>query len=224
MLVRVRETMVSRSEELYDELHKQSGFAEEYEYYRLVAVLIQGKRSLDIGCGSGWLEKYSPETVAVDFSEEALRLARQNGARRTVKAEADNLPFADDEFEVAVSLGVLEHCLYQEQAVAEMVRVSQVQIMAVHARLPYGLEFLRNPALRIFGLRDQPVEKPLSLAQVKSLLLRVGARPIVEGVWNYVDLRWLHPKLPYGVVKWPSHHFVISLKTDNLERRFLGRR
>lgn len=209
------------SENQYDQIHRQEGFGEEEEYYRLIGTLLRGKKSVDIGCGSGQVERFSPETVAVDFSEEALRMARQNGARTTVKAAAESLPFKDGEFDVAVSLGVLEHCVDQPKAVREMVRVAEVQILAVHARLPYGLEYVRKPLLNLFGLKDQPVERPLTLAEIKRMLNNAGARVLVEGVWNYVDLRWIWKKIPYGMVKWPSHHFLMAIKTSNLERRFL---
>lgn len=210
------------SQKKYDNLHQKEGFGEEEEYYQVIGTLLKGTKSVDIGCGYGFVERYSPNTVAVDFSEEALKIAKKNGAKRVVKAYAEDLPFKDDEFEVAVSLGVLEHVVGQEKAIKEMVRVSQVQILAVHAKLPYGLELIRKPVMKIFGLKDQPVEKPLGLSQIKKMLKDAGARVIVEGVWNYVDLRWLWRKISYGVVKWPSHHFIIAIKTKNLERRFLG--
>lgn len=215
------DSFISQSQKQYEQLHKETGFGEEEEYYKVIGTLLKGKRSVDIGCGYGHVEKYSPETVAVDFSEEALKVARENGARETVQAAAENLPFKDSEFEVAVSLGVLEHCSDQAKAVAEMVRVSELQMLAVHARLPYGLELIRKPLLSLFGLKDQPIEKPLTLGQVKSYLTLAGSRVIVEGLWNYVDLRWLWQAIPYGLVKWPSHHFLIAIKTDNLERKFL---
>lgn len=215
------ETNEVTAEKSYDKLHKTTGFGEEQEYYKVIGTLIKGKKSVDIGCGYGYVERYSPETVAVDFSEEALVTARCNGARTTVQATAESLPFSDNEFEVSISLGVLEHCEDQIKAVREMVRVSEIQILAVHARLPYGLEFIRKPLLSLFGLKDQPIEKPLTLEQIKRYLNQAGSRVIVEGTWNYVDLRWLWKSIPYGLIKWPSHHFLIAIKTSNLERKFL---
>ncbi|MFA5358763.1 MAG: class I SAM-dependent methyltransferase [Patescibacteria group bacterium] len=213
---------IDDSRQGYDELHKDQGFSEEPEYYEVVGALVKGKKSVDIGCGYGFIEMYSPETVAVDFSEEALKVAQQNGARQTVKAPAEELPFASDEFEVATSIGVLEHCADQKKAIQEMVRVSKIQILAVHAKLPYGLELVRRPLIKFFGLKDQPIEDPLTMKQIKQLLKDAGSRVIVEGFWNYIDLRWLWKKIPYSLVKWPSHHFVIAIKTPNLERKFLG--
>ncbi len=207
----------------YDKIHKRKGFREEEEYYEVLGTLLKGKKTLDIGCGYGFIEKYSPNTVGVDFSFEALLGANKRGVKRLVQASAEKLPFGDDQFDVSLSSGVLEHIINQEEAVREMVRVSRIQINIVHAKLPYGIEAIRPLLMRILGLKAQPVEKPLSLKEVKRLLRKNNSRVIVEGVWNYVDLRWIWSKIPYGIVKWPSHHFIISTKTKNLDRKFLGK-
>lgn len=214
---------VKKIESDYDVLHCQEGFGEEMELYQTLAGLLKGKKSVDIGCGSGLLEKFCPETVGVDFSSEALKIAEKNGAKHLVKAEAEFLPFFDNEFEISLSNGVLEHCFDQEKAISEMVRVSKIQIIIAHARLPYGLEYIRKPIVEgIFGLKDQPIEKPLSLSQIEKMLNQNKSRVLIRGIWNYIDFRWFWKKLPYGFIKWPSHHFVISIKTKNLKRKFLG--
>lgn len=216
---------LKKSESGYDKLHNQKGFGEEEELYRAIASLLKGKKSIDIGCGSGLIEKFSSQTVGVDFSTEALKIAKKNGAKHLVKAEAENLPFKEDEFEISLSNGVLEHCFDQEKAISEMVRVSKIQIIIVHARLPWGLEYVRKPIVEgLLGLKDQPIEKPLSLRQIESMFNKSESRVVVRGIWNYIDPRWLWKKLPYGIIKIPSHHFVIAIKTKNLDRRFLGER
>lgn len=203
------------------ENHEDDTFMEEIEYYKVLSSLIKGKKSVDIGCGYGGLETLSPNTVGVDFSEKALEIARKRGVKNLVKAAAENLPFEDDEFEISVSMGVFEHVSDIDKAISEMVRVSEIQILVVHAALPYGLEIIRRPFLKLAGLGEQPIENPQTLKNLKKILNKHGARVVIEGVWNYVDLRWLNPKIPYGLVKWPSHHFIISIKTDNVERKFL---
>lgn len=207
----------------YDSWHKTLGFGEEREYYEMLGALLKGSKSVDIGCGSGFIEIYSPNTVGVDFSKEALKIAKKNGARHLVQASADNLPFKENEFEISLSNGVLEHCINQEKVVEEMVRVSKIQIIIAHARLPYGLELIRKPFIGLFGLKDQPVEKPLTLNQIERMLLKNSSRVLVKGIWNYVDLRWVWKKIPYGIVKIPSHHFIIAIKTKQLNRRLLGK-
>ena len=215
--------IIKTIEEGYNKLHDLGGFGEEIELYKTIACLLKGKKSVDIGCGSGLIEKFSPETVGVDFSAEALKIAKKNGIKHLVKAEAENLPFFDNEFEISLSNGVLEHCFDQKKAISEMVRVSKIQIIIAHARLPYGLEYIRKLIVEgIFGLKDQPIEKPLNLRQIEKMLNQNGSRTLIRGVWNYIDPRWLWKKLPYGLIKWPSHHFIISVKTKNLKRKYLG--
>jgi len=210
------------SEKGYDKIHQKNSFGEELELYQMLAFLLRGNRSVDIGCGSGLIEKFSPQTVGVDFSQAALTLAKKNGAKRLIKAPAENLPFKDNEFEVSLSNGVLEHCLDQKKAISEMVRVSKFQIIIAHARLPWSLEYIRKPIVEgIFGLKDQPIEKPLTLSQIEKMLNENKSRVLVRGVWNYIDPRWIWKKIPYGLIKIPSHYFVISIKTKNLNRKFL---
>ncbi len=210
------------SKDEYESLHKDTGFSEEEEYYKVIASFLKGNKSVDIGCGYGFVERFSIETVGADFSSEALRIARKNGATKLVVSAAENLPFKDNVFDVSLNLGVLEHCSDQAKAVKEMVRVSEIQILVVHAKLPFFLEYIRPLVLKLFGLKDQPIEKPLSKEEIKKMLESGRSRIIIEGIWNYIDLRWLWKKIPYGAIKFPSHHFIVSIKTDNKERRFLG--
>lgn len=216
----VKTTPQSRNE--YDKLHKEKGFIDEMESYQVVAGFLKGKKALDIGCGSGYIEKFASQVVGIDFSYEALKIAKSNGARNLCQADAQTLPFKDNAFEASVNFGVLEHIIRQNKTVDEIARVSQNQIFIVHAKLPYGLERIRPLLLKIFSLYDQPVEKPLSMRELKRMVNAAGLKVIFEGFWNYIDLRWLWICLPYGIVKWPSHHFLITTKSRNLERKFTG--
>lgn len=215
---------VEKSEEEYDVWHKlreEDNFMEEVEYYKVLGALLRGKKSVDIGCGYGSIEMFSTDTVGVDFSEESLETAKRNGVKKLVKAPAENLPFKDNEFEIAISVGTFEHVNDINLAISEMVRVSEIQIIIVHAALPYGLEHIRKPLMKLFGLKDQPIERPQKLSDMKQMLKDNGSRTIIEGAWNYVDLRWINKNIPYGIIKWPSHHVTISIKTGNLDRKFL---
>jgi SAM-dependent methyltransferase len=205
----------------YDSLHKTIGFGDESEAYEVLAYLLRGNKALDIGCGSGFIEEINPDVVGLDFSFEALKIAQSKGSSKLIQSSAETLPFKDDAFDISVSFGVLEHCIDQSACVKEMSRISKVQIVIAHARLPWGLELIRPWALRLFGLKDQPVEKPLSMRRLKKTARLYGLRVIFEGFWNYVDLRWIWKKIPYGILKWPSHHFLVTIKTENLDRKFL---
>jgi SAM-dependent methyltransferase len=200
---------LSRSRSLYDALHGAGGFIVDDGTYEVVADLTRGLRTVDIGCGEGWVERLNPEVVGVDFSEVALARARENGALHLVQASAEALPFEDGSFDLAVSLGSLEHFADPQAALREMARVSRIQLLTVHQHLPV-IGHLRKPLLALRGYRDQPIERPLSRGRLRSELAKAGLVPVFIGHWRYIDLRYLWRRLPYGVLRLPSHIFVLT--------------
>lgn len=199
-----------RSRTLYDALHEAGGFHVGDGTYEAVAALTRGLRTVDVGCGEGWIEAINPEVVGVDFSAVALRRARENGAVHLVEASAERLPFEDDSFDLAVSLGCLEHFPDQEGALREMARVSRMQLLTVHQHLPL-VGRLRAPLLALRGHRDQPIEEPFTRARLRRMMDRAGLEPLFFGTWRYIDPRYLWSRLPYGAIRLPSHIFVLSL-------------
>ncbi len=85
-------------------------------------------RSLDIGCGDGraggvWLTDHVATYLGVDVSSTALAHARALGlAVRPITDSAD-LPFADESFDLAICLEVLEHLFEPAATVREAYRV-----------------------------------------------------------------------------------------------------
>jgi ubiquinone/menaquinone biosynthesis C-methylase UbiE len=82
--------------------------------------------SLDVACGTGHstvaLSKISKKTVGCDQSEVMLREARVNSNIEYVRADAENLPFADQTFEfLNISMGF--HWLNQEVFLHQAKRV-----------------------------------------------------------------------------------------------------
>jgi SAM-dependent methyltransferase len=69
-------------------------------------------RLLDIGCGTGGnmdhLKRYG-QMHGVDLSPIALDLSRQRGHERVMFASANELPFADESFDLVTALDVVEH-------------------------------------------------------------------------------------------------------------------
>ena len=93
-----------------------------------------GPRSLlDVGCGEGvlthqWAQRLKGRVVGIDLEDPAIQAEWEkrrapNLDYRIMKAE--NLPFADDEFDVATAIEVLEHVPDPEHTVAEMARVAR---------------------------------------------------------------------------------------------------
>ncbi len=88
------------------------------QYFDIMGPEILTKDSvvLDIGCGSGRWSKYISKNVkwveAIDPSQAVLSaaaLTKDLSNIRISKASVDNIPFADNSFDVVFSLGVLHH-------------------------------------------------------------------------------------------------------------------
>jgi 2-polyprenyl-3-methyl-5-hydroxy-6-metoxy-1,4-benzoquinol methylase len=107
--------------------------------------LAQPRSLLDVGCGEGvlvhqWAQGL-PEirVVGIDLEEESIQAGwaqRQapNLQYRTMPAE--DLPFADGEFDVATAIEVLEHVPDPEHTVAEMARCAERHLLVSVPREP----------------------------------------------------------------------------------------
>ena len=100
---------------------------------------------LDVGCGEGVLTQRWAQAlpggrvVGIDLDDPQLhaeweRRRAANLEYRVMKAE--NLPFADDEFDMATAIEVLEHVPEPEHTVAEMARVAQRWLLVSVPREP----------------------------------------------------------------------------------------
>jgi len=91
-----------------------------------------GKRVLEIGCGVGTdgaqFARAGADYTGIDLTEAAVELARQNFALQGLpgtfrSADAENLDFPDESFDLVYSHGVLHHTPDTAQAVREVHRV-----------------------------------------------------------------------------------------------------
>jgi SAM-dependent methyltransferase len=101
---------------------------------------------LDVGCGEGvltqqWAERLGEarRVVGIDLDDPTLhaewaKRTAPNLEYRVMKAE--NLPFADGEFDAATAIEVLEHVPDPEHTVAEMARVAQRWLLVSVPREP----------------------------------------------------------------------------------------
>lgn len=117
---------------------------------------------LDVGCGEGvliheWARQLADKrVVGIDLEEESIQAGwaqRQapNLEYRIMKAE--DLPFADGEFDVATAIEVLEHVPDPEHTVAEMARVASRWLLVSVPREPLwrGLNMARGAYIRDLG-------------------------------------------------------------------------
>jgi 2-polyprenyl-3-methyl-5-hydroxy-6-metoxy-1,4-benzoquinol methylase len=117
---------------------------------------------LDVGCGEGvltaqWADRPGVERiVGIDLEDPKLQAEwdgrrRPNLEYRTMRAE--NLPFADGEFELASAIEVLEHVPDPGHTVAEMARVASGHLLVSVPREPLwrALNVARGAYLRDLG-------------------------------------------------------------------------
>lgn len=81
---------------------------------------------LDIGCGTGAMsQKLNTKglVVSADFSPLALTFSKKRGLNRLCNADAMNLPFKSESFDVIISLDILEHLPNDCAALREYLRV-----------------------------------------------------------------------------------------------------
>jgi ubiquinone/menaquinone biosynthesis C-methylase UbiE len=100
---------------------------------------------LDVGCGEGvltseWAERLGDgRIVGIDLPDPKLEAEWQKRQRPNLEyraEEATSLSFADDEFDMASAIEVLEHVPEPEETVAEMARVAKRWVLVSVPREP----------------------------------------------------------------------------------------
>jgi ubiquinone/menaquinone biosynthesis C-methylase UbiE len=147
-----------------------SRYAEEQEdkYHAALANVAPKGLILDVGCGTGLLFNYiSPKAarlIGVDVSKGLLLRARERtktlGNVSLIQADADHLPFRDEEFNVVFAFTVLQNMPKPLDTVREIRRIAQVgAVVAVTGlKKTFSVEalvnFLRNAGLHVVSVED----------------------------------------------------------------------
>ncbi len=117
---------------------------------------------LDVGCGEAvlthkWAQRLGERrVVGIDLDDALLHAQweQRQAPNLTYKVmKAENLPFADGEFDVATAIEVLEHVPDPAHTVAEMARVCNGHLLVSVPREPMwrGLNMARGAYLKELG-------------------------------------------------------------------------
>jgi len=117
---------------------------------------------LDVGCGEGvltceWAERLGDKRiVGIDLDDPKLKAEWEKRQRPNMELrveEATSLSFADDEFDLATAIEVLEHVPEPEATVAEMARVARSHVLVSVPREPLwrGLNMARGAYIKQLG-------------------------------------------------------------------------
>lgn len=106
-------------------------WGEHLSRYQFVASIVEGRRVLDVACGSGYGSSFLKRSgaslvVGVDISETAVSYAKKDSTEPSlafVRADAESLPFANRQFDVVVTFETIEHLASPDRFLRECARV-----------------------------------------------------------------------------------------------------
>jgi len=119
----------------FDKVYRSRGFnylrpSQAYEIFVTILSPLKESKYLDVGSGLGLLLKLMANeglsVYGVDISEEAVNISRTYCPEASVTlANAENLPFDDNEFHYITCIGSFERMINREKAVKEQIRVAR---------------------------------------------------------------------------------------------------
>lgn len=187
----------------------------------------EGYQILDGGCGNGinliLLEKmFRVASFGIDISTKALAAAEKNIAdlrSNTVIKHGDvrSIPFADNNFDIVMSWGVIEHFIDYELAIEEFRRVLKPSgTLNLIQPNKFSLRHLKKLYLEMMGKWEFGMQINFSPNFICSLLkdrgfqnIRFVVKPYLQsgGVINSTDI-WLNKISKY----WGYYLYILSDK------------
>jgi ubiquinone/menaquinone biosynthesis C-methylase UbiE len=144
-----------------------------------------GQRAIEIATGPGYvamaMAKRCGEVVGVDLTEAPLKIAERTRRERGLtnvsfrNADAEELPFTDAQFDIAVCRFAFHHFEHPEKVLAEMCRVSRAGATVAIEDL-YASEF--SPRATYYNdverLRDHSHTRALAPTELIGMVTRAG--------------------------------------------------
>ena len=151
------------------------------------------KRILDVGCGTGELERlalarfHAPQIVGIDLSPTMLAIARVKLAAvpsvRFEVAHAEALPFEPDTFHVVICASMLHHATQPDQVVQECARVLRPSGQLV--LVDWCWDFWRNRLMHWWlQTTDRTYSRMLRADEMQCLLTAEGL--VIERVSRFI--------------------------------------
>ena len=142
-----------------------------------------GGRILDVGCGNGNLFEMLPggkyEMFGVDFSSNMIAEAKGKGISNAsfLVADAEMLPFGDDEFDIVVCNASFHHYVHPDAVLGEMHRVLKEGGRLIIAD-PYVPGFARPFVNVLVRFSDKGDYHFYGLDEMKEMFEKNGFTPI----------------------------------------------
>lgn len=140
---------------------------------------------LDQGCGIGQytLTAYKlgfKNIIGVDFSEKLLKTAKTNAGKlgykaSFVKGDIRKLPFKNNEFDIIISAGIIEHVPESNKAISEIARVLKKNgYLLLHVPHKISVFTLFKKIQQFLGLWKLGYEKSFSIFEISGMLHNNG--------------------------------------------------
>lgn len=158
-----------------------------YSFLTSIAKKLPDKASvLEVGCGSGeglaQFEKMNLNSIGIDISFEALKLAKRTSNAALTRADAFSLPFKSAAFDLVYNSGVIEHFDYPKDLslLSEMARVTKkggYVLIIVPNKYCIWYKVLKSAAI-IMKKWEFGYERDYSHKQLVSLFLKANLIPL----------------------------------------------
>ena len=174
------------------------------------------KKTLEIGCGTGIIlnqvSQFTQESWGIDLSSGMLEVARNKGLK-VKEANAVNIPFDDEEFDVVYSFKVLAHIPNIKEVIAEIYRVlDQNGIAILEFYNPMSFKALMN---KMAGSTDKVYIRYDSLSDIKEQL---------NEQFDIIDIRGARIITPFAfVLKIPILNKILISLEHYLSKTFFNR-
>jgi ubiquinone/menaquinone biosynthesis C-methylase UbiE len=164
---------------------------------------IKGKKILEVGSGTGrdsiYLAKLGAECVLLDYIDASLQTActianKEGISIKTIKADANNIPFESEYFDMVFSQGFLEHFIEPLALLKEQIRVlKKGGFLLIDVPQKYHIYTIIKHILMLMHRWTPGWETEFTVRQMEDLLMRCSLKKVA----TYGD--WSHPSMLFKI-------------------------